>query len=137
MECVEMDDEVFEPRNELEKKLLSAWQGEITGEDFMQDLLGAEVFMPVADEEMVMGIQRSTSARPLTLTDEEGTPVLVLFTSPERAKPFLADYPGYGGGLLAEFKWVLEKIGSGCGIAINPGWEVGFDMEPEMVEQLG
>ena len=132
-----MDDEVFEPRNELEKQLLSAWQGEITGEAFMQELLGAEVFMPVADEEMVMGIQRSTSARPLTLTDEEGTPVLVLFTSPERAKPFLADYPGYGGGLLAEFKWVLEKVGSGCGIAINPGWEVGFDMEPEMIEQLG
>src|SRR5512135_799801 len=132
-----MDDEVFEPRNELEKQLLSAWQGEITGEDFMQELLGAEVFMPVADEEMVMGIQRSTSARPLTLTDEDGTPVLVLFTSPERAKPFLADHPGYGGGLLAEFKWVLEKMGSGYGIAINPGWEVGFDMEPEMVEQIG
>jgi len=130
-------DEAFEPRNELERKLVAAWQGEISSDEFMAELMGSEVFMPVADEEMVAGIQRSTRAKPLIIHDEEGTPVMPLFTSPERAKPFLADYPGYGGGLLAEFKWVLAKMGTGCGIALNPGWEIGFDMEPETVSQLG
>jgi hypothetical protein len=35
-----------------------------------------------------------------------------------------------------EFKWVLEKTGSGVGISINPDWPVGIDMEPEMVQRL-
>jgi hypothetical protein len=133
----EQMDEVFEPRNELERKLVAAWQGEISSEEFMAELMGSDVFLPVADEETVAGIQRSTKAKPLIIHDEAGTPVLPLFTSPERAKDFLKDYPGYGGGLLAEFNWVLEKMGTGCGIALNPGWEMGFDMEPETVSQLG
>ena len=61
---------------------------------------------------------------------------LILFTSPERAKTFVQDYPGYEGGLLAEFRWVLERTGSGVGVSINPNWPVGMDMEPEMVQQL-
>jgi hypothetical protein len=137
MENDAMDSESFEPHNELERKLVAAWQGEISSEDFVRELMASEVFLPVADEETVAGIQRSTRAKPLTLFDEEGTPVLPLFTNPERAKPFLKDHPGYSGGLLAEFTWVLAKMGSGCGITLNPGWEVGFDMEPETVSQLG
>ena len=73
---------------------------------------------------------------PLTVRAEDNTEVLILFTSPERAKRFLQDYPAFDGGLLAEFKWVLERTGSGVGISINPDWPVGMDMEPEMVQQL-
>jgi hypothetical protein len=93
--------------------------------------------MPVQDDTSgIQGFQRSSKANPLTIQDEEGTQVLVLFSSPERAKPFLVDYPDYRGGLLTEFSWVLERIGSGVGIAINPGLEAGIDFEPDMVEQL-
>ena len=49
---------------------------------------------------------------------------------------FVRDFPGYEGGLLAEFSWVLERTGSGVGISINPNWPVGMDLEPEMVQQL-
>lgn len=131
-----MEDEIFVPKNELEKKLLAAWEGNITADDFMQDLLAAEVFMPIEDDEIMPGVQRSTRAQPLVLEADDGTKVLVVFTSPDRAKPFLRDFPLYGGGLLAEFKWVLEKMGAGHGVALNPGCEVGFDMEPEMVKQM-
>lgn len=131
-----MEDEIFIPKNELEKKLLAAWEGNITAEDFMQDLLAAEVFMPIEDDEIMPGVQRSTRAQPLVLEADDGTKVMVVFTSPDRAKPFLKDFPTYGGGLLAEFKWVLEKMGAGHGVALNPGCEVGFDMEPEMVKQM-
>ena len=58
------------------------------------------------------------------------------FTSPERAKPFLVDFPDYQGGLLTEFNWILERIGSGIAIALNPGMEVGIDFDAEMVEQM-
>ncbi len=131
-----MTSEVFEPKNELEQKLVLAWEGNMSGEAFMQELLASEVFMPIEDDEVMQGVQRSSKAKPLALQSEDGASVLVLFTSPDRAKPFLKDHPGFTGGLLTEFKWVLEKMGTGHGIALNPGCEVGFDMEPEMLSRL-
>lgn len=130
-------DEPFEPRNEVEQQLAAAQDGSIGGEDFMHYLLGAQLFMPVQDETHgIKGFQRNDKAVPLTLESEDGAQVLILFTSPERAKPFLVDFPDYTGGLLAEFSWILERVGSGYGVAINPGWSVGIDMDPGMVDQI-
>jgi hypothetical protein len=106
--------EDFEPRNELEKSLLAAQNEEISSDDLLNILMNSQVFMPVQDDK----------------------PILVLFSSPERAKEFISDYPGFGGGILTEFTWVLEKMGRDFGIALNPGLDVGFDMEPETVNEL-
>jgi hypothetical protein len=126
-----------ETRNELEAKILEAQEGRITSDDLLRTLMGSQVFMPVQDEKApVLNVQRSTRAQPLVLSAEEGTPILVLFSSPERAKPFLEDYPGFTGGILESFKWVLQNMGSGYGIMLNPDTEVGFDMEPETVQDL-
>ena len=126
-----------EARNELEAKILEAQEGRITSDDLLQTLMGSQVFMPVQDEKApVLNVQRSTRAQPLVLSAEEGTPILVLFSSPERAKPFLVDYPGFTGGILESFKWVLQNMGGGYGIMLNPESEVGFDMEPETVQDL-
>ena len=124
-------------RNVLEEKLLAAQEGHISSDELLEVLLVSQVFMPVQDEKApALNIQRSTRAQPLSLSAEDGTPVLVLFSSPERAKPFLEDFPGFTGGILESFKWVLERMGTGYGIALNPGSEVGFDMEPETVDEL-
>ena len=124
-------------RNELEAQILEAQEGRITSDDLLKTLMGSQVFMPVQDEKApVLNVQRSTRAQPLVLSAEEGTPILVLFSSPERAKPFLKDYPGFTGGILESFKWVLQNMGSGYGIMLNPDSEVGFDMEPETVQDL-
>jgi hypothetical protein len=132
-----MSERALEPRNDLEHRLAAAQAGEIAPEVFMQELVEAQVFMPVQDEpEAIKGLQRSTRARPLVLQADDGTLVLVLFTSPERAKAFVREFPGYGGGLLTEFRWVLERVGDDNGIVINPGLELGIDMEPETVSQM-
>lgn len=131
-----MSDDAFEPKNELEKKLLAAQEGQIPGHEFMDALLASEVFMPILDKHGIGGLQDSTRATPLTVPTEDGPEVLILFTSPERARDFVRDFPGYGGGLLAEFKWVLEKVGVGVGICLNPGHAAGIDIEPETVRQL-
>lgn len=128
--------EEFEPRNELERGLLAAQEGKIPGDVFMQQLLSAEVFMPVEEKSGIQGFQESSTARPLSVKDEQGNDVLILFTSPERAKSFVKNFPGFEGGMLAEFKWVLEKMGVGFGVALNPGWPVGIDMESDMVQEL-
>ena len=129
--------EQFTPMNEIEKKLIAAQEGELDGEEFMAELMKSELFMPILEQQSeVQNLQTSHTAHPLTLEDEENNSVVVLFTSPDRGKAFLQEYPGYGGGLLAEFTWILEKLGSGHGLTINPGWESGFDMSPQMLQQL-
>lgn len=130
-------EQTFTAHNELETKLVAAQQGQLDSDVFMQELLNAQIFMPVEDEpNQIQGFQRSTKANPLTLESEDGVNVLVLFTSPERAKGFLEDFPAYRGGLLTEFSWVLARIGSGVGVSINPGMEFGIDLDPDTVEQL-
>ena len=129
--------EPFEAKNELEKRLVAVQAGELPGDQFMSELLTSEVFMPILDKHGIGGFQGSDKAEPLTLEDEQGQSVLILFTSPERARNFVRDYPGYEGGLLAEMKWILERVGSGIGVSFNPDSSSGFDMAPDMVQQLG
>ena len=128
--------DTFEARNELEEKLMAAQEGQLPEADFMQYLMDTQVFIPVKDSIGIEGFTSSDKAVPLTLKTEDGVEILILFTSPERAKIFLQDYPGFQGGLLVEFKWVLERTGTGIGISINPDWPVGMDLEPETVKQL-
>ena len=128
--------ETFEARNEVEEKLLSAHDGQLSSEAVMEYMMDAQLFMPVKDSIGIEGFTSSDKAVPLTLKTEDNVEVLILFTSPDRSKVFLQDFPGYDGGLLAEFKWVLERTGSGIGISINPDWPVGMDLEPEMIQQL-
>jgi len=125
------------PRNDLEALLLEMQAGGLEPESFAKRLLDLQVFMPVKDEKhKIAGFQMSTRADPLVVEDEEGNRILVLFSVPERAKDFLAEQPGYGGGLVTEFSWVLRRMGEGIGIAINPGEEPGMDFDPDMVAML-
>ena len=126
----------FETRNELEEKLLAAQEGTLSGENFMAYLMDTQIFMPVKDSIEIEGFTSSDKAVPMTLKTEDDIEVLILFSSPDRSKEFMKDFPGYDGGLLPEFKWILERIGGGVGVSINPGWPVGMDMEPEMIQQL-
>ena len=133
-----MDPNAFIPHNDLEKLLADVTLGTVAAEDFVARLLaGDQVFMPVKDEKhAIAGFQTSTKAQPLIIEDDEGTEILVLFTSPERAKPFAEMFPDFTGGLLAEFSWVLRRIGGGFPISLNPGWDVGMDFDAETVAQL-
>ncbi len=130
--------EELEAKNELERKLLAAINGELGSEDFMRELLTQQVFIPIKDDRDsgVQGLQLTNKATPLLVEDDDGSRILVLFTSPERAKDFLADIPGYSGGLLAEFAWIIERMEAGIRIVVNPGIELGMDIEPEQVMEM-
>ena len=126
--------DTFEARNEVEEKLLSAQEGQLSSDALMEYMLDAQLFMPVKDSIGIEGFTSSDKAVPLTLKTEDNIEVLILFTSPDRSRTFLQDFPGYDGGLLTDFKWVLER--TSIGISINPDWPVGMDLEPEMIQQL-
>lgn len=124
------------PRNDLERDLDAAQRGLLEAEIFLLKLLDAQVFMPVKDDLAPGGIQRSAHGQPLVVRDDQGRAALVLFSSPERAKAFLAHYEGYGGGLLVDFRWVLARMQAGFGILLNPGESLGMDLDAELVETL-
>ncbi len=125
------------PRNELEILLTAVHSGEVSPEAFVTRLLDLQVFMPVKDEKhKIAGFQTSTRAEPLIVKVEEDQKVMILFTAPERAKAFLTQFPGYSGGLLTEFAWVLRRMAKDMGIALNPGDKMGFDFDAEMIAMM-
>ena len=133
-----MQEQPFEAKNEIERKLLAAMNGELSSEDFMRELMAGQIFIPIKDEKDsgIKGFQRTTLATPLVVEDDDGTKIVVVFTSPDRAKDFLADVPGYSGGLLTEFSWIVERMEAGFAISVNPGLDAGIDVEPEIVTQM-
>jgi hypothetical protein len=132
-----MDEITFEPRNDIERLLAEMLAGTVEPEDFARRLMAMQVFMPVKDEKhQIAGFQRTTQAEPLVLEDDDGNRALIVFTGPDRAKDFLADFPDYGGGLLTEFVWIVRRMSDDIGIALNPGMEAGFDFDPGMVAML-
>lgn len=128
----------MEAKNELERKLRAAIEGELPPEDFMHELLTQQIFIPVKDDKDhgIAGFQSTTKATPLVVEDDTGQKILVLFTSPERAKDFLAGTPGYSGGLLADFSWIVARMEPGFAIAVNPGIDLGMDIAPENVTEM-
>lgn len=124
-------------RNDLELLLEQVLNDSVTPEDFATRMLDMQVFMPVRDEKhQIAGFQRSTQADPLVLEDDDGNRALIIFSAPERAKDFLAEFEGYSGGLLTEFSWILRRMGNEIGVALNPGMDLGFDFDPGMVAML-
>lgn len=127
----------FIPHNSLEEQLAAVHAGTHDPETFVIQLLDQQLFMPVRDEKnAIQGFQRSTKAEPLIIEDENGERVLVVFTSPERAKPFVEHYPEFAGGILTELSWLLRRIGGGVPISLNPGWEIGMDFDADTTAQL-
>ncbi|MBZ0069700.1 MAG: SseB family protein [Thiobacillus sp.] len=127
----------FIPHNTLEEQLAAVHAGTHDPETFVLQLLDQQVFMPVRDEKNpIKGFQRSTQAEPLIIEDENGERVLLVFTSPERAKPFVEHYPEYAGGILTELSWLLRRIGGGVPISLNPGWDIGMDFDADTTAQL-
>lgn len=116
--------------------MVQAQEGQMKFDEFIDKLVTAQVFLPVRDELNIGGFQSSDRAVPLSIKDENDTNILVVFSSPDRARDFLQDYADYKGGLLEEFGKLLLMNGIGYGVVINPGYDVGLDLEPDMVEQL-
>jgi hypothetical protein len=125
------------PRNDVERLLMEMRHGAIDPEAFAKQLIDLEVFMPVKDDKhRIAGFQTSTKAEPLVVEDEDGNRVLITFSSPERAKAFVAEFPGFTGGLLTEMSWIVRRMGENMALSLNPGEELGYDFDPDMVAML-
>lgn len=125
-----------ETKNDLEMWMLQTQDGQMEFNEFIDKLITSQVFLPVRDQYNIAGFQATDRAVPLSIKDENDTDILIVFSSPDRARDFLKDYSEYQGGLLEEFGKLLLMNGVGYGVSINPDSDIGIDLEPVMVEQL-
>ncbi|HEC04832.1 MAG TPA: SseB family protein [Thiothrix sp.] len=123
-------------KNKTEELLIKAQAGEVDSNKFIEVLMESQIFVPLKENAEVGGLQSSNNDQPLVLKDESGVEVMILFTSPERSKNFIEKFPDYDGGLLAEFKWIVEHMGIGYAFSINPDDELGFDLQADVAERL-
>lgn len=129
-----------ENNNALEAKLKQLFTDKLDIAEFMQFLLTAQVFLPVEDDNStISGFQSKPQAKPLIIELSDNDSVLkamIVFSSPEKSKQFLSDYPDYSGGLLVDIGWILARISPETSLSINPNMEMGIDLDPSTIQQL-
>lgn len=74
--------------------------------------------------------------KPLTLNAQQGFPVLAVFTTREKAAPWIEQQPAFQHVLVTGFDWAVRITRPPFGIAINPGYKYSFALSPTEVEAL-
>ena len=77
-----------------------------------------------------------TDFKPLTLNAQQGFPVLAVFTTREKAAPWIEQQPTFQHVLVTEFDWAVRITRPPFGIAVNPGYKYSFALSPAEVEAL-
>jgi hypothetical protein len=103
-------------------------------DDFFARLLASQAVLLLDKEVPESGWDNGIS--PLVLVSPRGGNVLAIFTSVERATPMSQNSNTHKYALLVDFRWILKGVTPGLGIAVNPGWGVGLEIEPARVAEL-
>jgi hypothetical protein len=117
----------FKAANALETALEQARSGVIPIRDFIAKLLESQVFV-LLDKAVEPDGVWDNSAAPMVLSSPSGSPMLAVFTAPERSTHSPHRLPEYAFGLLIAFRWLLKGIEPDVGLVINPGSAVGLEI---------
>lgn len=74
--------------------------------------------------------------KPLTLNAQQGFPVLAVFTTREKAAPWIEQQPAFRHVLVTGFDWAVRITRPPFGIAVNPGYKYSFVLSPAEAEAL-
>ena len=123
------------PLNELETVLAAVRAGDAAVSSFMDALVDGDIFV-LLDKDPGPEGKWEDAASPLVLKNHAGTPVIAMFTAPERAIAMASQFPAFGYGLIIRFAWVLARMSPGVGIVLNPGTLFGMEIPPAAVQGL-
>lgn len=126
--------DAFLPVNDLERALVEAQEGRLPVDSFLEALHASQVFILLDKDPGASGWDNS--ALPMVLNNQQGIPVLAVFSSPERSKIWTSRQPSFSYGMLTDFKWLLKGIASTVGVVLNPGESFGLELSPERVSNL-
>ena len=118
------------PLNDLEEKLAQGGQPDADPVDVILSFLNNEVYIISADA--LEG--EDSQVEPLVLGNEDGQPVLAVFSHPSRVDPeYLEAAPNVLGTQGAA---IIANIGDELGMVINPGAAYGFEINPEGIATI-
>ena len=124
-----MDPLEFIPENLLEQAIVAAQDESGSAEDLTSLLLQSNIFSLSKGEVAEDG----SGFAPILLDDEEGNPLLAIFSSLTRARPHraLAEYPVQMPG-----RALILRLPAGYGAVLNPGFDAQMVIPPEAVAEL-
>ncbi|HEX5709179.1 MAG TPA: SseB family protein [Pyrinomonadaceae bacterium] len=130
MEDTTRNDDGARPLNDVEKLLLDARDGRAPLADMLGALVSADLYVPSTGEVM----QDGSGFTPLLFDSAEtGATLTAVFTDPARA----AAQAGRAKYLLqVNGRELLRRLPPGYGIVINPGHDVGMEIQPYGVEAI-
>jgi hypothetical protein len=111
----------FDPENALERALLLAQQGKASVGEVLKLLVASSVY--VLSETEVMRDGRG-GLNPVFFNTPDGQ-FMAVFTSLERSKVLASKAPFC---LMVTGAQVLDLVPANCGLVINPGLAVGFQL---------
>ena len=119
----------------LETKLLAAQQGQCTASELFEELLASQIIV-LLDKPIDEDGRWDATARPLTLNSPNGFAVMAIFTTHEKAAPWVQQSPSHVHALFVDFAWIVRGLAPGVGLAINPGDVLGLELQPETAQKL-
>ncbi|MDX1961825.1 MAG: SseB family protein [Pirellulales bacterium] len=72
---------------------------------------------------------------PVTFNRGDGQQYVVTFTSAERVKPFVEQFPQFKHALGMHAGFIVQSLNNNIGIAVNPGCPIGFEWHAPGVQQ--
>lgn len=112
----------------IERAIMDAKSGRIGTEAMLDILLDGDLVIPSG-----AAVEGDGSGFQPVLFDKQGTPMISTFTATEGIGK-LAKLAPYA--LRMSARTVLARIPAGHGVVINPGQEVGFEIDPEGLARL-
>lgn len=125
--------QAFEPNNDFEQYLFDWREGRLPEPEFFESLMQSQmvVLLDKRPEGPTLG-----DSQLLFLAAKDGDPSLAIFSSPRRAEPIILQFQEFQVAMNIPFIAALNLVPEGYGIECNPGNEVGFAIQPKMIEAL-
>lgn len=119
----------------LESKLQAAQQGQCSASELFEEMLASQIIV-LLDKPITEDGRWDATAKPLTLNSPNGFPVMAIFTTHEKAAPWVQQAPSHVHALFVDFAWIVRGLAPGVGLAINPGDARGLELLPETAQKL-
>ena len=119
----------------LESILQAAQQGQCTAPELFEELLASQIIV-LLDKPIHEDGRWDATARPLTLNSPNGFAVMAIYTTHEKAAPWVQQAPAHVYALYVDFAWIVRGLAPQVGLVINPGDALGLELQPETAQKL-
>lgn len=117
--------------NPLEEALAKGQQGTMEQSDVILTFLNSTVIiLSETDPEL----NPEENLEPVALGGPNDEPMIAVFSDPSRVPAELGEHAPYG--VSVQGATVVQSVGENVGIMLNPGFELGFMIEPAGVQMI-